>query len=252
MNWQLKPNRCTALEAQKAFVSLDSTFKIKGEPITRDPLSEVIKVKFGQTYYYIKRYHRAGKHLRRFLGPSRIKTEWRNLLFFKHLGIQTADIIGYGEERLWGIFQRGAMITQELEATYDLKSLQEQQSPLLKNPAWVAQISQQIAQNTRLLHQHEFVHNDLKWRNILVTTDHNPQVFFIDCPLGGFWPSLLLKPFRNYRIIKDLACLDKVAKYNLRKSQRLAFYKTYSQCHKLTAKHKQQIRKILNFFNNRE
>jgi hypothetical protein len=33
----------------------------------------------------------------------------------------------------------------------------------------------------------------------------------IDCPNGDFWRGFWLK----YRITKDLACLDKVAKYHL-------------------------------------
>jgi hypothetical protein len=40
------------------------------------------------------------------------------------------------------------------------------------------------------------------------------------CPAGTFWWG----PFLRYRIVKDLACLDKVAKYHLSRTQRLRFY----------------------------
>lgn len=252
MNWTLEhPDHLTS-DAIDSFNSLETTFNINGERITQDPLSEVIKTRMGQTSYYVKRYHQAGKNLRRFIGTSRIKTEWKNLLFFQSIGINTARIIAYGERRILGIFQKGAMVTEEIKQTHDLKSLAENHSPLLKNSQWIAAVSHQIADYTRRLHAHHFVHNDLKWRNILVSQGDNPQVYLIDCPSGMFWPGKLLTPFRNYRIIKDLACLDKVAKYQLRKSQRLAFYKDYCQCQKLTREHKQQLRKILHFFNNRE
>lgn len=45
----------------------------------------------------------------------------------------------------------------------------------------------------------------------------------IDCPNGAFWVSFMLR----YRITKDLACLDKVAKYHLSATQRLRFYLQY-------------------------
>jgi len=250
MNWFLNPEN--SQEVNNAFANLDNTFAIQGEQITQDPLSRVLKVKIGTSYFYVKRYHQAGKHLRRFAGPSRIKTEWRNLLFFKQLGIPTIPIVAYGEERQYGIFKRGAMISEELTNTIDLKTLAEQQSELLKSSAWCSKVINQVAQYTRLLHQHQFVHNDLKWRNILVTPTTQPAVYFIDCPAGSFWPGWLLTPFRNYRMIKDLACLDKVAKYQLRRTQRLAFYKAYRNRKTLTGDDKKQIHKILNFFNNRE
>jgi len=75
-----------------------------------------------------------------------------------------------------------------------------------------------------------------------------PDIFLIDCPSGMRW----FKPLLEYRIIKDLACLDKCAKYELSQTQRLAFYKDYAQCQKLSLHDKKRIRKVLQFFNNRE
>ena len=112
-----------------------------------------------------------------------------------------------------------------------------------------APVSHQVAEVTRLLHQNSFAHNDLKWRNIMIDVKAEfPQIYLIDCPSGMKWPW----PFLSYRIIKDLACLDKRAKYELSNKQRLAFYKDYAQCQKLTVKDKIRIRKILQFFHNRE
>ena len=70
----------------------------------------------------------------------------------------------------------------------------------------------------------------------------------IDCPAGGFWWG----PFLQYRIIKDLACLDKVGKYQLSRTQRLRFYCQYTGRRRLAAEDKKRIGKILRFFEGRE
>jgi hypothetical protein len=93
---------------------------------------------------------------------------------------------------------------------------------------WISNTSQPIGNITRCLTPTcLYAHNDLKWRNILV--DNNGKVFLIDCPNGLLW----IPPFLQYRIIKDLACLDKVAKYHLSRTQRLRFYQHYAQKTKL-------------------
>jgi hypothetical protein len=56
----------------------------------------------------------------------------------------------------------------------------------------------------------------------------------------------------RYRIIKDLACLDKVAKHHLSRSQRLAFYKLYLGKQRLDGADRKQLRAILSFFKGRE
>ena len=74
------------------------------------------------------------------------------------------------------------------------------------------------------------------------------NVYLIDCPAGSFWWG----PMLRYRIIKDLACLDKVAKYQLTRSQRLRFYLQYRGRRRLSARDKRCIRRIVGFFEGRE
>ena len=76
----------------------------------------------------------------------------------------------------------------------------------------------------------------------------DPKLFLIDCPTGSFWWGPLLR----YRIIKDLACLDKVAKYKLSRSQRLRFYLRYRGRVSLNDSDKRRIRQIVRFFEGRE
>ena len=118
--------------------------------------------------------------------------------------------------------------------------------PRLQDGAWVRGVSRQLAASTRVMHDHHFTHNDLKWRNLLV--NEKAELFFIDCPTGSFWWGPLLR----YRIVKDLACLDKVAKRVLSRTQRLRFYLQYRGRDRLGARDKRRLRQVLKFFEGRE
>ncbi len=241
--WHLDPDYA-ALVAD--FGSLEAVFALQGERITRDPLSEVIRIERAGVRYYVKRYIGGGKGIRRYLGRPRIKAEWQNLKRFEKWGIPTAHVTAWGMQRRKGFFQRGAMVTRELPLTTNLAIMAYYRDPRLANPQWVRQVSLQVARLTRQMHDHHFVHNDLKWRNLLV--DEQGQVFLIDCPGGAFWWG----PFLRYRITKDLACLDKVASQVLSRTQRLRFYLQYRNRQRLNASDKRRIRQILTYFEGRE
>ncbi len=241
--WKLEP---AYSDLAGDFGSLDAVFSLQGERLTRDPLSEVIRVQRNGVNYYVKRYVGAGKGLRRYLGKPRVKAEWQNLKRFAKWGIPTAEVVAWGLERRGATYDRGAMITRELPQTEDLSALAERHDPKLADRAWVDTVSRQLARYTRIMHDHRFTHNDLKWRNLLI--DDHARLFLIDCPNGDFWRGFWLR----YRITKDLACLDKVAKYQLSATQRLRFYLQYRQQPRLDAADKKRIRHVLRFFEGRE
>ena len=228
------------------FGSLEAVFALQGESVTLDPLSEVIRVNRNGVNYYVKRYVGAGKGLRRYLGKPRVKAEWQNLKRFAKWGIPTAEVVAWGLERRGAAYARGAMITRELPNTEDLSVLANRHDPRLADRVWVDTVSRQLAEYTRIMHDKRFTHNDLKWRNLLV--DDEAKLFLIDCPNGDFWRGFWLK----YRITKDLACLDKVAKYHLSATQRLRFYLQYRQRDRLDADDKKRIRHVVRFFKGRE
>ena len=144
--------------------------------------------------------------LRGLIGPQRVKREWENLLAFQRWGIPTAKLVCYGLERRFGSFVRGALVTEEVRNTTDLAKMVGAHDARLKSRSWVAHVSRQVARATRTLHDAGFAHNDLKWRNLLVDSGEQPTVYLIDCPSGCYWWGVFLQ----YRIVKDLACLDKV------------------------------------------
>ncbi|MFP6851541.1 MAG: lipopolysaccharide kinase InaA family protein [Pseudomonas sp.] len=233
-------------ELAEDFGSLQAVFTLQGERLTKDPLSEVIRIERHGVRYYVKRYWGSGKGLRRYIGRPRVKAEWQNLKYFAKWGVATAPIVAFGLERQLGRFVRGALITRELSNTEDLGLLANNDDPRLQDRHWVDTVSSQLARATRILHEHHFTHNDLKWRNLLV--NDRVELFLIDCPTGTFWWGPLLR----YRIIKDLACLDKVAKYKLSRTQRLRFYLQYLGRSRLGSADKLFLRRVVVFFEGRE
>ncbi len=130
----------------------------------------------------------------------------------------------------------------------DLAYLAHSDDPRLADRAWLTQVSRQIARLTRTLHDAGFAHNDLKWRNLLVDGGPSPTVYLIDCPSGSYYRGTIL----DYRIVKDLACLDKLASKTLSRSQRLRFYLDYTQNSRVDNGDRQRIAKIVGFFDGRD
>jgi tRNA A-37 threonylcarbamoyl transferase component Bud32 len=240
-----KINRILACpEALRLFKSLDDTFSLAGEIVKKGDLSDLMLVRTSKQTYYVKRYYKAGRRLRRLIGTSRLRGEWKNLQRFAAWGIQSAPLIGHGRERTCLIFQRGALITKELEETTDLAKTARIDSDFFRNREQVETVSRKVAAYTRAMHDHGFIHGDLKWRNILIRRNQPEHVYLIDCPSGSFW----IWPFLQYRKNKDLACLDKAARTVLSRTQRLRFFLYYLEKERLDKKSKKQIRKIIRFF----
>lgn len=252
--WSLA-SQSVASEATAWFGDIDHVFSLDGELIANDSLSCVLRVCADGKRYYVKRYSGTGKNrtrrwfgLRRWLGPPRVRAEWQNLLAFRGWGIPTATVVAYGLERRCGGFIRGALVTEEIPDTNDLAQMARADDPRLHDRRWVAHVSRQIADITRTLHAARFAHNDLKWRNLLVDGGPLPTVYLIDCPSGSHYRGAVL----DYRIVKDLACLDKVGRTRLSRSQRLRFYLDYAQHTRLTLEDRKRIKRIVRFFAGRD
>lgn len=230
-------------DARALFPSLDSLGNLTGTEINRNWMSRLLKVEQAGAAYYVKTYASRGRGLRAIAGRSRARAEWENLLVFRALGVPTANLVAHGEGRVEGRY-RGAVITEGIAASHDLASIASASDNRLDDPAWVRKVSAQLADAVRKLHEADFVHADLKWRNVLVTDGPEPKVYLIDCPQGRRMSGLRLRR----GIVKDLACLDKVAQRALSKSRRLGFYLAYKRKAKLAAADKREVARVARFF----
>ncbi len=242
--WQVVSSDQTEREL---FSTFEKTVALPGEEINHNWMSSLVRVDRGDAAYYVKTYRSRGRGLRKHLFRSRIRAEWENLEHFEAMGIPTVRLVAYGEHRNEGRYI-GALVAEGLKGTADLATLYREQSPLLYTRNWLAKVTNLLADAVRTMHGQSFVHNDLKWRNILVELDDEPAVYIIDCPQGRY----LFGPFLARGIIKDLACLDKVARNALTRSQRLRFYLKYKNRPRLKSSDKKEIRKILRFFAGRD
>ncbi len=144
------------------------------------------------------------------------------------------------------------LVTEEIVGATDLASLVEQEDACFKRRSWVNHVIDQLSEYVRAMHGHGFVHNDLKWRNILADYGDDAEVYIIDCPAGRRLGGFLLTPLLKRGVIKDLACLDKIARHVLSRTQRLRFYLRYVGLNRLDFAHKKKVRKILSFFEGRQ
>jgi tRNA A-37 threonylcarbamoyl transferase component Bud32 len=167
----------------------------------------------------------------KFLGrPSKARCEFRNYAVFKTLGLPSATRIACGEQRdRLGRLRYAFVITQAIPRAVNLVDFAQKYCPervSLQHRVLRGTLLRQLADITRRMHDAHFFHRDFVWRNILVTRElpAEPQLWFIDCPRGGFdhW-----SPFRRQRRIKDLASLDKVASRLCSPGERIVFLKKY-------------------------
>jgi len=241
-NWRLNEQLCDS-EALKQFSSVEKVFLCEGERVVQDKISEVIRFKSSKKTYYIKRYTAAGRKTVGFFRKSRICSEWENLVSLTKIGLPVPKIIAHGEKKRNGRFLAGALITEGVENSVNLAQHLSDNADLISDKKWLYSVIDQVAGYVHDMHAHKFIHRDLNLRNVLVQTQGYPAVFFIDCPVGGFQSGFYLKR----SIIRDLAHLDKVARYILSDRDLLRFYKKYKKTDKLTSADKRLISKIRHF-----
>ena len=234
-------------DVRKLFPDHAAAIGATGEEINGNRMSRLVRCRDGDDCYYIKTYTSRGRWLRRFIGRSRTRAEWENLKAFVSMGILTAELVAYGESNASGSYC-GTLITREVRGVSDLAALADSGHSLLDDRQWRLQIIRRLSETVQKMHARGFVHNDLKWRNILVHVTVEPLVYLIDCPLGRKMPG----PFLVRGRIKDLACLDKIARRQLSKMERLRFYLAYKGKSRLSLKDKKEIHRVLRFFEGRE
>ncbi|TVP79849.1 MAG: hypothetical protein EA353_05300 [Puniceicoccaceae bacterium] len=178
---------------------------------------------------YVKIYAYKKTPWQRIFRAGRSQIEARNLLFFRSLGIATPDVLAWGERRnKLGRLVEEFIITR---AEPDTLQLDEFVTAHLAGPESSGQstarlqVAGQLGEWTRRIHENHFIHEDLKWRNILARrASAGVELFWIDCPKGSFY-----KQGRQFerKKLKDCATLDKLARLHCSKDERRAFLESY-------------------------
>jgi tRNA A-37 threonylcarbamoyl transferase component Bud32 len=244
VTWRLAP-KVSDVE-RRAFANAEQTFKHRGGLINDSKTNFTQRVEVDGRFYYVKRYLRPGKYLRRYFGWSRVSKEWRNAGWFSKNQISTPRQIAMGEGNRWFGRYWGVIVSEEASQTIDLRNIYQSHPELLGNRCWRIGMLHALAKVVGLMHGKRFIHNDLQWRNLLVSISAPTRIYMIDCPAGR---SIYLLGNRR-GVVRDLAFLDKMASVALSNTDRLRFYLKYRRIDRLRGRDKKEIGRILSFLEN--
>ncbi len=187
----------------------------------------------------------------KFIGrASKARCEFRNYEVFARLGIPAATPVACGEERDGlGRLRRAFIVTRAIPQAMTLVEFFQQRCASRGEQAGRCtreHFLRQLADMTRRIHQADFFHHDLVWRNILVTGSPpgEPKLWWIDCPRGRFdrW-----SPWRRWSRLRDLTSLDKLGSQLCTRGERLKFVKLYLGKKRLDSEARQLIRVALEY-----
>lgn len=243
--WHIDPSYRDS-EVGCHFSSMDRIFELAGELVSRGPLNRLLRVELLGRVFYVKRYTGAGKGLRRYLGRSRVRAEWENLRLFREFGIAVPSLVAYGEERRLRRFRRGAIVTEEVPAGFDLTRLLLA-GETLPERQWCRSVNRSVACALRLLHSRGFTHGDLKFRNVLATRALPPQIYFFDCPAG----QRRYGPVFTHWQCKDLAQWDAEQAKVYSRAERLRCYLAYADKQRLGTEDRRLIARVLRYQSSR-
>lgn len=197
------------------------------EPAQIHKRSEVVPTtyptKAGELPCYLKVYTYHAHPLQRIFRQGRSFYECRNLLLFKELGFNVARVLEWGTKRnLIGRITEEFIITESVEGAIPL-DIYIREHGLTELQA--ARIARTVGRWLRKMHQVNFLHKDLHWRNILIRKERSRhELTLIDCPRGDFHH---FGPTRRHWQLKDCATLDKYASVLFSEKVRGIFLKTY-------------------------
>jgi len=200
---------------------------------------------------YVKKYwyptsgdRWSGFHRGTFLGVSKVRREFENLARLRAWGLDAPAPVAYGEERRAGWLHRSFLISEGIYDPLSLDLFIRDRLPALptsEQRQWRRELIARLADYTRRMHEHRFVHHDFFWRNILLSGPSLAHFFLIDSHKGCCW-----NPWMEQRCrAKDLATLDAPAPLFFRRTERLRFFLHYRGQRRLMPADKHLLRLIL-------
>jgi tRNA A-37 threonylcarbamoyl transferase component Bud32 len=165
-----------------------------------------------------------------FFGRSKVRQEFENLGRLRRWGLPAPEAIAYGEERVARWLVRSFLISAGIPNPVALDRFIRDRLPRLPTATPADQalrrtLIEALAQSTREMHVHRFVHHDYFWRNIILSGARLDRFWLIDAHKGRVW-----SPWQEQRSrAKDLAALDAPAPDFFSRSERLRFFLRYCQ-----------------------
>jgi tRNA A-37 threonylcarbamoyl transferase component Bud32 len=209
------------------------------------PEAERSCVLFVKKYCYLtSRLRWSGFYRGTFLGISKVRCEFENLARLRQWGLNAPAAVAYGEERRGRWLHRSFLISEGVPNPLPLDLFIRDYLPSLERDEQrrlQREMIERLADYTRRMHEHRFVHHDYFWRNILLSGGALAHFYLVDSHKGRCWKPWMEKRSRA----KDLATLDAPAPLFFRRSERLRFFLRYRCGSKLKQADKKLIRLVL-------
>jgi tRNA A-37 threonylcarbamoyl transferase component Bud32 len=195
--------------------------------------TEVLRATLDGRCVFVKKYRVSGPNQLlsavtrgALFGRSKVRREYENLQQLRQWGFDAPAPVAWAEQRRAGWLVRSLLLT---EAVPDATPLDQY---ILNQPHRL--LIERLAEYLRRLHQHNFVHHDLYWRNILLAGNSLEHFYLLDAHKGGPGDPA-----------QDLATLDAPAPWFFRRTERLRFFLRYRAHDRLSGEDKRLVRRLL-------
>ena len=216
-----------------------------GQAVTLSGSTEVRRITLGdagrEQVVYLKKYwvNRArqlwsGMLRGTFFGRSKARREFENLGLLRDWGLAAPEPVAYGEDRRAHWLVRSFLISAGIPDPVSLDVFirdrlarpdRNHRGPQDRTEATNRRraLIESLADATRQLHKHHFVHHDYFWRNIILSGKQFDRFWLIDAHKGRVWSTLQDERSRA----ADLAALDAPAIPYFSRTERLRFFLRY-------------------------
>ena len=179
-----------------------------------------------------------------FLGTSKARREYENLVRLNAWGIPAPAAVAYGEERRGGWLFRSFLISATVPQPTGLDTFLSRVLPSFppgKQRETKQEIIRALADQTHKMHSLRFVHHDYFWRNILLSGQTLDRFYLIDAHKGRCWKAG--DSFKSR--VTDLAALDAPAPWFVNRADRLRFLLRYRNETRLSPEGRRLARSVL-------
>lgn len=169
------------------------------------------------------------------LRPSKSRREFEMLSYLRDIGVPCPGNLSFREERNWfGLLNAGELSMDRIVNAADIRHLclLDEHSRIIHNPEFRQALVAEVAKWVRHMHEQQFFHLNLNFRNILVNIDpvFPVRVHFIDATSAKIHPLAIR---RSYFRMKELAFLYKDARKWFTPREMVRFLQLYFGCRRL-------------------
>ena len=194
-----------------------------GEYVSKSPITNCFKVVLddGRSFFFKRYTYPEAKQKRYWMRASKAQVEVFGYSQLKKLDIPTLNVIAFGEKRSFGKLVCAYIVTEGLNNSMDLQQFAAEvwlDLPKQKRSDIYLNLRSQIFEQLNKAHSAKLFHQDLHWRNILVTEANGGyQTTWIDCPRADY-RKLPLSAKHGQMV--DLSCLSRRCLDYLSRSER--------------------------------